>query len=448
MSRRGAVGCFSRCERRAPPSVAAMTQMLRDLIIGGGQAGLAAGYHLARRDRSFVILDARERIGDSWRERWDSLRLFTPARYDGLPGLPFPLAAVDVPHEGRDGRLPRGLRRALRAAGEHRRARRRLRRTATATSCARASTASRPTTSSSPPAFQTPIVPEFAAELDPAHPAAALERVPQPVAAPGRPRARRRRGQLRRRHRARPRGRPSDDGSPASTRRDPLQHRRPRRAAGPPRHLVRLDPRAHVRTPIGRKARPKSSPGGPLIRVKREAPRRGGRRAHRAPRRRARRPPLLDDGRVLDVANVVWCTGFRKDARGSTSPHRRGRASRDQRRRRRSSPACTSSAAVPARLQLHRRRGRPRRRALADHIARRGGALPPPVSGPGPRPRRLSRRRPALSAPRAARPGPGPLELAVGERALGVFDQEALAADDVPALPAQAAGDPSGPRSR
>ena len=60
------------------------------VVIGGGQAGLAAGYHLARRGREFVILDAGERVGDSWRNRWDSLRLFTPAGYSHLPGMPFP----------------------------------------------------------------------------------------------------------------------------------------------------------------------------------------------------------------------------------------------------------------------------------------------------------------------------------------------------------------------
>jgi hypothetical protein len=60
------------------------------VIIGGGQAGLTVGYHLTRRDRPFVILDANERIGDAWRKRWDSLRLFTAAGYDGLQGMPFP----------------------------------------------------------------------------------------------------------------------------------------------------------------------------------------------------------------------------------------------------------------------------------------------------------------------------------------------------------------------
>jgi len=60
------------------------------IVIGGGQAGLAMGYHLARQDRDFVILDERDRVGDAWRQRWDSLRLFTPAKYDGLPGTRFP----------------------------------------------------------------------------------------------------------------------------------------------------------------------------------------------------------------------------------------------------------------------------------------------------------------------------------------------------------------------
>ena len=60
------------------------------VIIGGGQAGLSMGYQLAKVGRRFVILDASDRIGDAWRSRWDSLRLFTPARLDGLEGMRFP----------------------------------------------------------------------------------------------------------------------------------------------------------------------------------------------------------------------------------------------------------------------------------------------------------------------------------------------------------------------
>jgi putative flavoprotein involved in K+ transport len=60
------------------------------VVIGGSQAGLAVGYHLQRRGLPFAIVDENDRIGDAWRNRWDTLRLFTPARYDGLPGMPFP----------------------------------------------------------------------------------------------------------------------------------------------------------------------------------------------------------------------------------------------------------------------------------------------------------------------------------------------------------------------
>jgi putative flavoprotein involved in K+ transport len=60
------------------------------VVIGGGQAGLSVGYHLARRGMRFVILDASARVGDSWRKRWDSLRLFSPAWLNGLDGMPFP----------------------------------------------------------------------------------------------------------------------------------------------------------------------------------------------------------------------------------------------------------------------------------------------------------------------------------------------------------------------
>src|SRR5918996_5694378 len=65
-------------------------QHVETLIIGAGQAGLSTGYHLQRRGRPFLIVDGNERIGDNWRRQWDTLRLYTPAKYDGLPGLQFP----------------------------------------------------------------------------------------------------------------------------------------------------------------------------------------------------------------------------------------------------------------------------------------------------------------------------------------------------------------------
>ncbi len=60
------------------------------IVVGGGQAGLSVGYHLKKLGLTFVILDASARLGDAWRTRWDSLRLFSPGRYNGLDGLPFP----------------------------------------------------------------------------------------------------------------------------------------------------------------------------------------------------------------------------------------------------------------------------------------------------------------------------------------------------------------------
>jgi putative flavoprotein involved in K+ transport len=63
---------------------------IETIVIGGGQTGLTVGHELAARGREFVILDAGRRIGDAWRNRWDSLLVFTPARYNGLPGMSFP----------------------------------------------------------------------------------------------------------------------------------------------------------------------------------------------------------------------------------------------------------------------------------------------------------------------------------------------------------------------
>jgi putative flavoprotein involved in K+ transport len=60
------------------------------VVVGAGQAGLAMGYFLARQGRRFVILEGGSALAPAWRARWDSLTLFTPRRYDGLPGLPFP----------------------------------------------------------------------------------------------------------------------------------------------------------------------------------------------------------------------------------------------------------------------------------------------------------------------------------------------------------------------
>jgi putative flavoprotein involved in K+ transport len=80
--------------KRDAPQAAERFQVV---VIGAGQCGLSAGYHLARRGLSFVVLNASPRVGDQWRGRWDSLRLFTPARYDSLVGMRFPAPATSFP---------------------------------------------------------------------------------------------------------------------------------------------------------------------------------------------------------------------------------------------------------------------------------------------------------------------------------------------------------------
>ncbi|MDX1688266.1 MAG: NAD(P)-binding domain-containing protein [Candidatus Promineifilaceae bacterium] len=67
------------------------------IVIGGGQAGLAAGVCLQQQGIDFIILDGQEQIGDAWRKRWDSLKLFTPAEYSGLPEMPFPAPPDHLP---------------------------------------------------------------------------------------------------------------------------------------------------------------------------------------------------------------------------------------------------------------------------------------------------------------------------------------------------------------
>ena len=293
-----------------------MSEQFETIIIGAGQAGLALGYHLAERGRPFVILEADDRVGDVWRRRFDSLRLFTPARYDALPGCEMELDGWAFPTKdeladylesyARRFELPvvTGVRvdglshdgeRYVVTAGPHR------------FEAANVVVASG--------AFNAPQVPAFASELDPSILQLHSDAYRNP-------------SQLR-------------DGAVLVV---GCSHSGADIALElAERHEVVLSGRVHaeipfalegriarrvlpllwfawnrvltMRTPIGRKLRPKiRSGGGPLLRVK---------RAHLAAAGVARTDarvagvhdgrPLLDDGRVLDVANVVWCTGFRKD---------------------------------------------------------------------------------------------------------------------------------------
>jgi putative flavoprotein involved in K+ transport len=67
------------------------------VVVGGSQSGLAMAWHLQRQGLRFVVLEAGPEVGHVWRSRWDSLKLFTPAQYDALPGMPFPAPADTYP---------------------------------------------------------------------------------------------------------------------------------------------------------------------------------------------------------------------------------------------------------------------------------------------------------------------------------------------------------------
>ncbi|MGH8773864.1 MAG: flavin-containing monooxygenase [Jiangellaceae bacterium] len=291
------------------------TERFETVIIGGGQAGLAVGFHLARRDRRFVILEADDRVGDSWRRRWDSLRLFTPARLNGLPGWSFPASAWSFPTkddmadyvEGYAKRfeLPVrtgvGVDRLVSEAGRF-----------VATSGDRRFEADHVVVASG--GFRTPRVPGFSTELDPNIVQLHSSRYRGPshlrdgdvlvvgAANSGADIAL----ELSRTHRTWLSGRhPGSEPVRTGSAWD--------RLLTPPfwfaaSHVLT------VRTPMGRKLRSTLLTGGhPLARVKPKDLDAAG--VERVPRTVGVRDgfPAVEDGRVMDVSNVVWCTGFRPD---------------------------------------------------------------------------------------------------------------------------------------
>ena len=80
-----------------PRNAPSPDELMDVVVVGGGQAGLAMAWHLTRQGLRFVVLEAADEVGRSWRDRWDSLRLFTPAQYDALPGMAFPAPADPYP---------------------------------------------------------------------------------------------------------------------------------------------------------------------------------------------------------------------------------------------------------------------------------------------------------------------------------------------------------------
>lgn len=288
------------------------------VVIGAGQSGLAAAYYLQHHGVDFVVLDEHERVGDQWRTRYDSLRLYSPAMYDALPGMPFPLPRRAYPSGNQMGdyleayarhfELPvragvtvDGLRREdsryVISAGE-----RRFEADQVVVAVG---------------FFRQPRVPEFAAELAP---------------------------EIRQLHSVDYR-RPSQlaDGpvlvvglshSGADLAMEAVEaghstilsgkghgqlpfsvDSRTGRMAWPVMRFVAWN-LLTIRTPIGRKMAPKirGNGGAPLLRYRRAELTRAGVEltdARTVGVEGGR--PVLADGRVLEVANVIWCTGFGPD---------------------------------------------------------------------------------------------------------------------------------------
>jgi putative flavoprotein involved in K+ transport len=289
-------------------------ERVNTIVIGGGQAGLSVGYHLQRRGVPFLILDACDRVGDVWRRRWNSLRLFTPARYAGLDGMPFPASPHSFPTKDEMADfLETYARRFALPVRSGVRVDRLTRQGAGFLVVAGARRFEAQNVIVAMANYQRPRVPPFAAELAP-------EIVQLHSAAYVTP------AQLQP-------GRALVVGAGNSGAEIALEiagnHETwlsgrdtghvPFRIDGLAARLVfvRLVLRVlfhrilTVATPIGRAVRPKVLHiGGPLIRVKpKDLAAAGVQRAARVVGVR-NGLPLLADGRVLDVANVVWCTGF------------------------------------------------------------------------------------------------------------------------------------------
>jgi putative flavoprotein involved in K+ transport len=290
------------------------TEHIDTIVIGGGQAGLVVGYELARRGRPFVILDAHPRSGDAWRTRWDSLRLFTPRRDCALPGLKLEGQQSLAPTKdemadyletyARHHALP--IRHNVRVTRLTKAGETFVVETATGTITA-------PNVVVATGSYGTAKVPAYAAELDPHIVAMHSADYRNP-------------GQL------------QSGGvllvgaanSGADIALDVVRTHQTWMAGKHPGHvppdidkwfarnvvvrIVRFVQRnvLCVRNPIGRKASRKP-PTAPLVRVKPKWLVKAG--VVRTGRVVGVQDglPVLDDGQVLDVTNIIWCTGFRHD---------------------------------------------------------------------------------------------------------------------------------------
>lgn len=290
-------------------------RVLDAVVIGGGQAGLAMGYHLKRQGFSFEILDEQQRIGDAWRKRWDSLRLFTPAKYDGLPGMPFAGDGLAFPtkDELADYLEAYASRNALRVRlGVHVDGLRREGGTFTISAGDRQWRAERVIVTTG--AFHEPRVPDVArglgasiVQLHSAEYRSPRQLQPGPVLVVGLGNS----GaeialELSRTHPT------SVSGTPGGE----LPFRHGRAAARFVFPIVKFAG-LHVLSlgsPIGRRVLPKlASHAAPLIRTRRSELAAAGVASVGRVTGVRDGLPVLDDGRVLAVTNVVWCTGFHSD---------------------------------------------------------------------------------------------------------------------------------------
>jgi len=292
------------------------TEHIETLIIGAGHAGLATAYQLQRSGRSCLVVDANNRVGDHWRRQWDTLRLYSPAKYDGLPGLPCPGPAWSFP--GKDDvaeylesyvttfELPVRLRTRVDRLTRHG--------DGYIATCGEDTILADNVVVATGTFGGTPSIPEFADELDPMimqlhsseyrRPAQLRE---GPVLVVG----------------------GSHSGTDVAyevamhhptilSGRDPGQI--PARLDSPmfkvvfPAVVFMFKHVLSRKTPMGRKEMGHfRTHGGPMLRVKRsDLLDRGVERVHERVVGVQDGLPILDGGRVVDVANVVWCTGFRQ----------------------------------------------------------------------------------------------------------------------------------------
>jgi putative flavoprotein involved in K+ transport len=299
--------------------MSAGTERVETVIVGGGQAGLAVAYHLTRRDRDCVVLEAGARIGDSWRKRWPSLRLYSPAVADGLPGMAFPAPPYSFPTAGEMAdyleTYARTFRLPVRTGTHVERVERNADGYHVVAGDRRIEAANVVVTTG---VFQHghPVVPPFARELDPGirqlH--SADYRGPEQLQ-PGRVLvvgAAHSGGDIA--YEVARAGHPTTLSGRDTGQIPFALESRKARFVFPVLRLVATRVLT-VSTPMGRKVKAKArTHGGPLLRIKRDDLEAAGveRVQERTVGVEAGRP-VLADGRVVDAANVVWCTGFRND---------------------------------------------------------------------------------------------------------------------------------------